>query len=82
MGLHSLPGARALAGYRGSWLHRDVVAGIELTTLLVPRGMASAELAGLPAIAGLHTTILCLIGYALFGPSRIPCSDRIPRWSR
>ena len=60
-----------LAGYRPSWLRRDLVAGIVLTTLLVPQGMAYAELAGLPAITGLYTSILCLIGYALLGPSRI-----------
>jgi high affinity sulfate transporter 1 len=71
MGFDSLPGLRALAGYRASWLRRDVVAGIVLTTLLVPQGMAYAELAGLPAITGLYTTILCLVGYALFGRSRI-----------
>jgi high affinity sulfate transporter 1 len=64
-------GLRALAGYQASWLRRDVVAGIVLTMLLVPQGMSYAELAGLPAITGLYTTILCLIGYALFGPSRI-----------
>ena len=69
--LRSLPGLRAVAGYQASWLHRDVIAGVVLTTLLVPQGMAYAELAGLPAITGLYTTILCLIGYALFGPSRI-----------
>ncbi len=68
--LRRLPGARALASYKRSWLRRDVVAGVVLTTLLVPQGMAYAELAGLPAITGLYTTILCLIGYA-FGPSRI-----------
>ena len=62
---------RALATYQISWLRRDVVAGIVLTTLLVPQGMAYAELAGLPAITGLYTTILCLVGYAVFGPSRI-----------
>jgi high affinity sulfate transporter 1 len=67
----SLPGLRALATYERPWLRRDVVAGIVLTTLLVPQGMAYAELAGLPAITGLYTTILCLIGYALFGPSRV-----------
>ena len=67
----SPPGVRALASYRGSWLRRDMVAGLVLTTLLVPQGMAYAELAGLPAITGLYTTILCLIGYAVFGPSRI-----------
>src|SRR5438034_4901094 len=66
-----LPGARMLASYRISWLRRDVVAGIVLCTLLVPQGMAYAELAGLPPITGLYTTILCLIGYAVFGPSRI-----------
>ena len=33
--------------------------------------MAYAELAGLPAITGLYTSILCLLGYAFFGPSRI-----------
>jgi high affinity sulfate transporter 1 len=65
------PGLRALADYKISWLSRDVTAGIVLTTLLVPQGMAYAELAGLPPITGLYTTILCLIGYALLGPSRI-----------
>ena len=39
-----LPGARVLASYRISWLRRDVVAGIVLTTLLVPQGMAYAEI--------------------------------------
>src|SRR5256714_4442688 len=66
-----LPGARALTSYRVSWLRRDVVAGLVLSTLLVPQGMAYAELAGLPAITGLYTSILCLIAYAAFGPSRI-----------
>ena len=60
-----------IAGYRLPWLRRDVVAGIVLTTLLVPQGMAYAQLAGLPAITGLYTSILCLVGYALFGPSRV-----------
>ncbi len=66
-----VPGVRAAATYDRSWLPRDVVAGIVLATLLVPQGMAYAELAGLPAINGLYTSILCLVGYAVFGPSRI-----------
>jgi high affinity sulfate transporter 1 len=33
--------------------------------------MAYAELAGLPAVTGLYTSILCLLGYAVFGPSRV-----------
>ena len=68
---HRLPGARALAGYRRSWLPRDIVAGLVLVTLLVPQGMAYAELAGLPAITGLYASVTCLLAYALFGPSRI-----------
>src|ERR1700742_2144805 len=67
----SLPGLRALAGYQPAWLRRDLVAGVVLSTLLVPQGMAYAQLAGLPAITGLYTTILFLVGYALFGPSRV-----------
>src|SRR5205807_7614621 len=59
------------SGYRREWLAKDVVAGIVLSTLLVPQGMAYAELAGLPPITGLYTSILCLLGYAVFGPSRI-----------
>ncbi|MGW2821865.1 SulP family inorganic anion transporter [Streptomyces sp. NPDC001443] len=69
--LRAVPGIRALSSYRREWLVKDLVAGVVLTTLLVPQGMAYAELAGLPSITGLYTTILCLIGYAVCGPSRI-----------
>ena len=66
-----IPGARALASYRRSWLRSDIVAGLVLSSLLVPQGMAYAELAGLPAATGLYTSVLCLVGYAAFGPSRV-----------
>src|SRR5438477_10728149 len=66
-----VPGLGMLAEYKAGWLPHDVMAGLVLTTLLVPQGMAYAQLAGLPAITGLYTSILCLIGYALFGPSRV-----------
>ena len=66
-----VPGVRAAAGYRRAWLSKDLVAGLVLSSLLVPQGMAYAELAGLPAITGLYTTVFGLIGYALFGASRI-----------
>ena len=66
-----LPGLQTVSSYRREWLARDVVAGVVLTTLLVPQGMAYAELAGLPPITGLYTSIMCLLGYAVLGPSRI-----------
>jgi high affinity sulfate transporter 1 len=66
-----LPGLQAVRSYRREWLAKDVVAGVVLTTLLVPQGMAYAELAGLPPITGLYTSIMCLLGYAVLGPSRI-----------
>ena len=67
----AMPGLRMLSSYRRSWLSKDLVAGLALTALLVPQGMAYAELAGLPPITGLYTSILCLVGYAVFGPSKI-----------
>ena len=65
------PAFACCASTGAEWLPKDVVAGLVLTTLLVPQGMAYAELAGLPPITGLYTSILCLVGYAVFGPSRI-----------
>jgi high affinity sulfate transporter 1 len=47
------------------------VAGLVLSTILLPQGMAYAELAGLPPVTGLYTSIACLVTYALVGPSRV-----------
>jgi high affinity sulfate transporter 1 len=69
--LKRVPGVRMIAGYQPRWLPKDLMAGLVLTAILVPQGMAYAELAGLPAITGLYTSILCLVGYAVLGPSRI-----------
>src|SRR5438046_3223691 len=66
-----MPGVGAVRSYRRSWLRADRVAGAVLAAILVPQGMAYAQLAGLPAVTGLYTTIACLAGYALFGPSRV-----------
>jgi len=57
--------------YQRKWLTKDIVAGLVLSALLVPQGMAYADLAGLPAVTGLYTSILCLLAYAVFGPSRV-----------
>lgn len=66
-----MPGLQILAGYRLSWLRYDLVAGIVLSAMLVPVGMAYAVASGVPAINGLYATAIPLIAYAIFGPSRI-----------
>jgi high affinity sulfate transporter 1 len=57
--------------YRREWLRGDLMAGVAVTALMVPHGMAYAELAGVPAVTGLYTTITSVLAYALFGPSRV-----------
>ena len=57
--------------YQRSWLRYDLVAGLVMTAMLVPVGIAYAEASGLPGINGLYATIVPLLAYALFGPSRI-----------
>jgi high affinity sulfate transporter 1 len=66
-----LPGLLTLRQYQATWLTHDIVAGIVLTTMLVPVGIAYAVASGVPGIYGLYATIVPLLAYALFGPSRI-----------
>lgn len=66
-----LPGLRTLRHYKMAWLQHDIVAGLVLTTMLVPVGIAYAVASGVPGIYGLYATIVPLLAYALFGPSRI-----------
>src|SRR5215831_20108557 len=65
------PGLNILRGYQSSWLRHDLVAGLVMTTMLVPVGVAYAEASGVPGINGLYATIVPLLAYFLFGPSRI-----------
>lgn len=66
-----MPGLNTLLHYRKEWLRHDLVAGLVLTTVLIPIGIAYAIAAGLPGIYGLYATILPLLAYAIFGPSRL-----------
>ncbi|MBS0453361.1 MAG: sulfate permease [Proteobacteria bacterium] len=69
--MHWLPGLRLLRQYDPAWLRHDIVAGLVLTTMLVPAGIAYAEASGIGGIYGLYATIVPLLAYAIFGPSRI-----------
>ena len=66
-----LPGIDTLRRYEAAWLPRDILAGLVLATMLVPVGIAYATASGLPGIYGLYATLIPLLAYALFGPSRI-----------
>jgi high affinity sulfate transporter 1 len=66
-----LPGLQIVSGYQAAWFPRDVMAGLVLATMLVPVGIAYALASGVPGIYGLYATIVPLLAYALFGPSRI-----------
>ena len=66
-----LPGLQTVREYQPAWLIHDVMAGVVLATMLVPVGIAYAVASGVPGIYGLYATIVPLLAYALFGPSRI-----------
>jgi high affinity sulfate transporter 1 len=69
--IHWLPGIKILRRYEAAWLRHDIFAGLVLATMLVPVGIAYAAASGLPGIYGMYATIVPLLVYALFGPSRI-----------
>jgi len=66
-----VPGIDTARSYQRAWLLPDLRAGVVLTTLLIPVGIGYAKVAGLPPQAGLYATIIPLLAYAVFGPSRI-----------
>ncbi len=65
-----MPGLQLLHDYQLGWLPKDLLAGLVLTAMLIPVGIAYAEASGVPGIYGLYATIVPLLAYALFGPSR------------
>jgi sulfate permease, SulP family len=65
-----LPGVSVLRGYQRGWLRGDLLAGVTVAAYLVPQVMAYAEVAGLPAIAGLWAAAGPLVIYAILGSSR------------
>ena len=66
-----LPGLAEVRRLGRDGLRRDAVAGVVLAALLVPQGLAYAELAGLPPVTGLYATVVPLVAYFLVGPSRL-----------
>ena len=65
-----LPGLERLRRYQRSWLSVDLLAGLTVGAMLVPQGMAYAELADMPPVTGFYAALLALIAYAFVGSSR------------
>ncbi|MEC8598991.1 MAG: sulfate permease [Bacteroidota bacterium] len=59
-----------LPNYSGSTFKSDFIAGITVSFLLIPQGMAYALIAGLPPIYGLYAALSPQIIYALLGTSK------------
>lgn len=59
-----------LPKYNVSTFKGDVIAGITVSVILIPQGIAYALIAGLPPIFGLYTALVPQIIYAIFGSSR------------
>src|SRR5262245_65925575 len=64
------PGLAALLRYRLADLPADLKAGLAVTAVALPVGIAYAQLAGFRPEVGLYSSILPLVAYALFGTSR------------
>ncbi|MEO6866696.1 MAG: SulP family inorganic anion transporter [Gaiellales bacterium] len=60
---------RPLRGYRRSWLRDDVLAGLTVAALVIPLGLAFGELAGLPPVYGLYTSMVPVIVFGLLASS-------------
>lgn len=59
-----------LAGYERGWLRFDLIAGLTVTAILIPEGMAYAQLAGVPPQVAFYAAPAALLLYALLGSSR------------
>jgi SulP family sulfate permease len=57
-------------GYQRSWLRFDLIAGLTVTALVVPKALGYAGIAGVPIQYGLYAAAAGAILYALFGTSR------------
>jgi high affinity sulfate transporter 1 len=59
-----------LRGYRRTWLGADALAALTLVAVALPSQMATARLAGLPAVAGLYAFIGGSLLFAVLGTNR------------
>lgn len=59
-----------LRGYRRTWLSRDLIAGLSFGAITIPGQLATAHLAGMPAITGLYGFLAACLMAAMFAANR------------
>src|SRR5512136_3109766 len=59
-----------ISTYQKEWLRYDLVAGLTVAAVVMPKAMAYAAIAGLPVVVGLYTCLVPLVVYAVMGSSR------------
>jgi len=65
-----IPGLATFLHYQRTDFRADCIAGLSVAAVCLPVGIAYAEIAGVPAVYGIYSSILPLFIYALFGSSR------------
>jgi high affinity sulfate transporter 1 len=66
-----LPFPEWIGDYRAAWLRPDIIAGLTLAAVVIPKALAYATIAGLPVQVGLYTAFVPMLIYALLGTSRV-----------
>src|SRR6476469_5913087 len=59
-----------LPTYDRTWLRLDLIAGLTVVALLVPEGMAYAQIAGMPPETAFYAAPVGLLAYSVLGTSR------------
>src|SRR6185295_19886876 len=65
-----IPGLKVFRTYKREWLPADLLAGLSLSAVALPIGIAYAQLAGFSPAMGIYSSILPAVAYAFFGSSR------------
>ncbi|WP_342394476.1 SulP family inorganic anion transporter [Myxococcus fulvus] len=65
-----VPGLGWMSTYSRAWLRPDLLSALTIGAMLVPQGLAYAQIVGVRPVTGLYAGVAAMLAYALFGPSR------------
>ncbi|MCP3137532.1 SulP family inorganic anion transporter [Pyxidicoccus xibeiensis] len=66
----AVPGLQQFRGYQRQWFQADLLSALTIGAMLLPQGLAYAQIVGVRPAAGLYAGVAGMLAYALFGPSR------------